>query len=203
MIGAATMKQKGPLAASLGRGRRPLVGYVSNRNTIEVRRKQDRLIVQLSRGTYLFVIFAAALFGPMLSFFVLARPEMLNPNLPAFAKFLLLLLNLGAWLWFFHSLVTRPRIEIPRESGDLLFFVRGSKPSLVIPRQQIAALVIEDDAYGTAHRSIPNAVAAARLTDGDTVRLFASPDSNFLASLIAELATLTRTTLIDKSSAGR
>jgi len=158
----------------------PLVGYVSKGNTIEVLESHERLIVRLSLGTQLFILLACALFGPVMTLVIWLRPAM-----PLFVKMLSGALIIAAWILLFYTLFTRPRLEIGR--GDIKYFRRGNKATRTIPRDRIAQVTVDEDAYTTGPIRSVNHVVVVHTTDGEAIALCASPNFQLIDSVTRAL----------------
>jgi hypothetical protein len=167
----------------------PLVGYVSSGNTIEVVESDDRLIVRLSRGTQLFLLLACGLFGPGMTVVIWMRPTM-----PLFVKVMSGALILAAWIVLFYTLFTRPRFEIARGKGDIRYFRRGKTAARTIPRERIARVTVDEDAYISGQFKKVDHVVVVHTVDGEEIPLCASPNFELIDSVAARVAALTKST---------
>jgi hypothetical protein len=173
--------------ALIRRGKRPLVGYVSLRNTLAVTEQHDRTTVALDAKTRALVAAGAALFGPIFGAFFALRPERFT-RMPFFIQAVVAVTIAAMTFVLVRTLVRRPRFEL-LATGDVVVH----DPSLTIDRGAIRGVSIESEMYHNARRTyVPNAVLVLRTGDGD-VRLCASPDTNLIASLARKVATLTGT----------
>lgn len=201
---AAITGDRGPHTPDtpVSRRRAPLVGYVSAGNTIDVVETTDRLIVRLSSGTQRFLLLAATIFGPLATAVVVLVPSVPNPHTPAIIKAVFFATIFAAWGFLLYTLVTRPRLEITRASGDIEYFRRGRTPARVIHQNDIAGVMVSDDAYVSGPFRTANRVISVLVHD-DMVRLCASPDFDLVASLSQSIATLTRTRILNNSTNGQ
>jgi hypothetical protein len=198
---AAITGDRGPRVpdAPVARRRAPLVGYVSIGNTIDVVETTDRLIVRLSSGTQRFLLLAAAIFGPLATAVVVLVPSVPNPHTPAIIKAVFFATIFAAWGFLPYTLVTRPRLEITRASGDIEYFRRGRTPARVIHQNDIAGVKVSDDAYISGRFKTANRVISVLVHD-EAIPLCASPDFNLIASLAQKIATLTRTRILNSTN---
>ena len=198
---AAITGDRGPRIpdAPLAPRRAPLVGYVSTGNTIDVVETADRLIVRVSGGTQSFLLLAATIFGPLATAVIVLVPSVPNPHTPAIIKAVFFVTILAAWAFLLYTLVTRPRLEIARTSGDIEYFRRGRTPARVIHQNDIAGVTVSDDAYVSGQFRTANRVISVLVHD-ESIRLCASPDFNLVASLSQSIATLTRTRILNSTN---
>ena len=178
----------------------PLVGYVSAGNTIEVVDTNETLVVRVTRGTQRFLLLAATIFGPVVTLMLIFARSSMNPHTPAFIKGVLYVVVVAAWLFLFYTLATRPRLEISRASGDIAYYRRGNTAQRVIRRADVARIEVTGDSYVSSQYKAENRVISVVLTNGETVRLCASPDFNLIDSLARQVATLTGTTLLNPTN---
>lgn len=173
--------------ALIRRGKRPLVGYVSLRNTLAVTEHHDRTEVSVNASTRAFLMLGGLVFGPGLGTLFVLNPERFT-RMPIFIQAVVVAAIVGMTFVLIRTLLRRPRFAL-MASGDVI--VRD--PSLTIRREEIRGVSIESEMYHNARRVfVENSVLVLRTNDGD-VRLTASPDIPLIASLAGKAAALTRT----------
>jgi hypothetical protein len=163
-------------------GGRPLVGYVSSRNTLAVAERHDRTVVTVNAGTRAMLLFGGVVLGPAFAAFFLLAPHRFT-RMPFFIQAAVVLTILGMTYVLLRTLFVRPTLEL-LANGDVVVH----HPNRTIPRAAIRAVAIETDTYTDPPRyRVDNAVLVVHTTDGH-VRLTASPDK----ALIERLATRLR-----------
>jgi hypothetical protein len=178
--------------ALVRRGRRPLVGYVSQRNTLAVSERDGRTVVQVDAKTRAMVAVAGILFGPALAGLFALAPERFT-RMPWFIQGVVAVTIVAMTFVLLRTLFVRPRIEL-LPNGDV------HAASSTIARRDVRGVTIETDMYSNGRRIfVPNAVLVLNTSDGD-VRLCASPDTNLIASLARKAAALTGTDLNQKTT---
>lgn len=171
----------------LRQGRKPLVGYVSQRNTIAVSDRDGGIVVTTNAATRTLVAGMGVLFGPGLAMLFVALPERFS-RMPIFIRAVVVIAIAGATLALLRTLFRSPRVAIGTDG-----VVRGSGLSPIAP-SAIRSVFVDKETYTSANQRIvvPNAVLVLQTTDGD-VRLCASPDTKLIQSLATGVAALTRT----------
>lgn len=164
-------------------GGRPLVGYVSSRNTLAVAERHDRTVVTVNAGTRAMLLLGGVVLGPAFAaFFVFVAPHRFI-RMPFFIQAAVVLTILAMTYVLLRTLFVRPTLEL-LANGDVVIH----HPNRTIPRAAIRAVSIDTDTYTDPPRyRVDNAVLVVHTTDGD-VRLTASPDR----ALIERLATRLR-----------
>jgi hypothetical protein len=171
--------------ALIQRGRRPLVGYVSLRNTLAVTERDGRTRVAVDMKTQALLLVMSALFGPGLALLFVTSPERFT-RMPMFIQLVVAAAIAGMTFLLLRSLVRRPSFEL-QPDGKIVV----SSPSMTIRRDQVTGIAIETDMYSNSSRIyVPNSVLVVRTASAD-VRLCASPDVTLIASLAQRVAALT------------
>lgn len=169
-----------PRRTLVRRGRRPLVGYLSQRNTLEVEELYDRTIVRVNFRTRALLLAGAVLFGPVFGMFFMFRPERFT-RMPLFIQAVVVLTVAGMTLVALRTLFIQPTLELRLDA------VVVTHPRLTIPHTTIREVAIETDIYSNPPRVyVENAVLVLRTADGD-VRLAASPDRALIERLAEEI----------------
>jgi hypothetical protein len=170
-----------PRRTLVRRGRRPLVGYLSSRNTLEIEELYDRTIVRLNAGTRAFFLAASAILGPCLAMACMIGYERFL-EIPRFIQAVLVLTIAAMTYLFLRTIFIQPSIEILPD-GE----IRVHHPNLTIPRARIRSITIETDTHHTNNRNYTeNAVLVVHTADGD-IRLSASPDRPLIERLAHQL----------------
>lgn len=173
--------------ALVRRGRKPLVGYVSQRNTLVVSEDGGIVRVAVSMRVRLLIGALATLFGPGLALAFVAAPDRFF-RLPLPIRVVVVLAIAGMIVLLLRTLFRNPRFELANDGT-----ITVHHPSMQIARGQIRSVVIEEDIYSNPPKIyVTNAVLVLRLADED-VRLCASPDTNLISSLAQRVTDRTQT----------
>lgn len=171
---AASMEDR---RALVRRGRKPLVGYVSQRNTLSVSDAGGIVRVAISMRVRLLIGALATLFGPGLALALVAAPDRFF-RLPLPIRAVVVLAIAGMIFLLLRTLFRNPRFELAKDGT-----ITVHHPSRRITRGEIRGVDIEEDIYSNPPKVyVTNAVLVLRLADED-VRLCASPDTKLISSL--------------------
>lgn len=183
--------------ALVRRGRKPLVGYVSQRNTLAVSEVNGRVRVEVGFRTRVLVALMAAVFGPGLALLFALAPERFT-RMPSFIQVVVVAAVAGMSFLLVRTLLRRPRFEV-HANGDIV--VRD--PSMTIARADLRSAAIETDMYSNPPRIyVPNAVLVVRTAE-DEIRLCASPDSRLIEMVANRVATRARIDLTHQNEISR
>jgi hypothetical protein len=191
---AASLHGPPATRAVLRRGSKPLVGFPSNRNTLRVQQRADRLVCDVAPGTRAFLLIFAVAFGPVLTLLLVVAPRGFNSHIPLFIELALWAAAGGMWLLLLHTLVSKPRLEVLQSTGDILWFKRGRTPLLTLGAARVTGLSLEEEVYRSSRYQVtPNYVLLVHTRDGEAIRLCITPDLGRIETFGRQVATLTRT----------
>jgi hypothetical protein len=167
---------------------KPLVGFTGINNSISVARRPDGIRCRVSTSSYLFVLAGTALFGPVLGSVLFFWPEKLEPHTPS--------LILGAvWFLSFLSLVvfTRyalgcPRFIVNYGTGEIRYFAWwGPRPSLVLHREEIKSIEVEERFFLDEGNKTPNFCVTVTTQQDKRYALCVSTDQQMISALKSDL----------------
>lgn len=162
-------------------GGRPLVGYVSSRNTLAVAERHDRTVVTVNAGTRAMLLFGGVVLGPAFAAFFFLSPHRFT-RMPFFIQGAVVLTIAAMTYVLLRTLFVRPTLEL-LANGDIVVH----HPTRTIPRATILAVSIASDTYIDPPRFfVENAVLVVHTTDGN-VRLTASPDRALIERLAKKI----------------
>jgi hypothetical protein len=165
---------------------KPLVGFSGIRNSIAVERRPDGVKCRVSTRSYLFVLAGTGLFGPVLGSIFYLRPlEQHTPSYILGAVWLLIFLSSFV---FIRYLLGCPRFTADYGTGEILYFKWwGSKPSLVLRREEIRNVEVEERSFLDEGTRVPNFCLTVTTSQDKQYALCVSTDQQLIGSLRSDL----------------
>lgn len=167
-----------------------MVGYLSDSNCIKVVHKHDRIVCCVTKSTSWFFLLAGVALGPYLT--VLWYTGKFAQN-PVWILIAIAFFSLVGWGMLFKVLLGHPRIEMPRSTGDLLFFARRiSHPSKQIRREEIQGFELSERWFKGEGERIRNVMLSVVTSRGQKIPLCISPDDELITELRNDMAHVAR-----------
>lgn len=167
---------------------KPLVGFPGIKNTLAIERRPDGLECRVSARSYLFVLAGTALFGPVLGVVLYFRFAEADPHAPRFIMAAIWLLVLLACAGFVRYALGRPRFVVDYGAGEIGYFAwRKPAPSLVLRREEIRGIEIEERAFLNEDTRVPNYYLTVTTREGKRYALCVSTDRQIIAALKTDL----------------
>jgi hypothetical protein len=166
---------------------KPLVGFSGIKNSIVVERRPDGIECRVSTRTYLFVLAGTGLFGPLLGCLFYLRP--LEQHTPRFVFGAVWFLILLSSLVFIRYLLGCPRFTVDYGTGEILYYKWwSSKPSLVLRREEIRSVEVEERPFLDEGVRIPNFFLTVTTFQDKQYVLCVSTDQQLIGALKSDLA---------------
>lgn len=166
---------------------KPLVGFSGIKNSIAVTRRPDGIACRVSTRTYLFVLAGTGLFGPLLGCLFYLRP--LEQQTPRFVFGAVWFLVFLSSLVFIRYLLGCPRFTVDYGTGEILYYAWwGSKPSLVLRREEVRSVEVEERPFLDEGARIPNFCLTVTTSQDKQYALCVSTDQKLIGALRSDLA---------------
>jgi hypothetical protein len=171
--------------------KKPFVGLGGMSNTIAVTRDERTIICRMSSWVYWVVLPATAFFGPGLCMLLWLRPKGIADlsRMPLFLAALIMTIPVICSLLFVYYLFNHPRIEVNRESGDILFYKRGGgRPAFRLEGRDIERYEISETWYspGEGRKRVKNHVLTVVAKGGERIALCLSTRADLIRALASE-----------------
>jgi hypothetical protein len=167
---------------------KPLVGFPGTRNTLSIDRRPEGLECRVSARSYLFVLAGTALFGPVLAVVLYFRFSAAEPHTPRVIVAAIWLLVLLACAGFLRYALGRPRFVVDYGTGEIRYFAwRKPAPSLVLRRDEIRGMEIEERSFLDEETRVPNYYLTVTASEGRRYALCVSTDRQSIAALKTDL----------------
>jgi len=166
---------------------KPLVGFSGIKNSIAVERRPDGIACRVSTRSYLFVVAGTCLFGPVLVGLFYLRP--LDQHTPSFVLGAVWLLSFLSSLVFIRYLLGCPRFTVDYGTGEILYYAWWiSRPSLVLRREEIRSVEVEERSFLDEGARIPNFCLTVTTSQDKQYALCVSTDQQLIGALRSDLA---------------
>lgn len=170
----------------------PYAGLSGTGNTVQLRSLEDRVIIRLVPVQYFLMIFVLMAFGGLLVLIALRGfPD-----------------RRGGWVyhgmqygcWAFAAVLAcvlirylrgMPRIEIPRGSGEMLFFkYRAGQPEFIVRWPEVERFSLRVEPYLLKQKNYPQHVLYLEKKEGRSIPLCGSVDEKLMNSIKTQLEQL-------------
>lgn len=168
----------------------PLVGFAGKGASLTVERRTDGLECRVSTGSYLMVLGATALFGPVVASVLYAKRDEITRKTPSLLLALIGgMVLLSSFLFVRFLLLGTPRFAVDYATGEIRYFPRrSSSPSLVLRTDQVRSLSVEERIYqDTDGICIPNQYLVVTEKDETTHALCVSTNRQQLEEIRNDL----------------
>jgi hypothetical protein len=167
---------------------KPLVGFTGMNNSISVARQPDGIECRVSTSSYLFVLAGTALFGPVLGSVLFFWPEKLEPHTPSFILGAVWFLILLALVAFIRYALGCPRFSANYGTGEIRYFAWwGPKPSLILRREEIKSIEVEERFFLDEGNKTPNYCVTVTTQQDKRYALCISTDQQMISALKSDL----------------